>query len=148
MSDLASERAGRRRAWLHEGRATLALAWPIIATNLLQMGLTTTDVIMMGHLGPDALASGVLGANLFFAFIIGGIGLVTAVSPMIARELGARRYSVRDVRRTVRQGLWSCIAITIPVWCVLWFAEPILLALGQERDIAAGAARYISTLQW
>src|SRR5436190_12029489 len=148
MSDLASERADRRRAWLDEVRATLALAWPIIATNLLQIGLTTTDVIMMGRLGPDALASGVLGANLFFAFVIGGIGLVTAVSPMVARELGRRRHSVRDVRRTLRQGLWSAIAISLPVWVVLWFAHPILLALGQEPSVAAGAARYISTLQW
>jgi MATE family multidrug resistance protein len=148
MSDLASERAGRRRAWLDEVRATLALSWPIILTNLLQMGLTTTDVIMMGRLGPDALASGVLGANLFFAFVIFGIGLVTAVSPMIARELGARRHSVRDVRRTLRQGLWSAIAITIPVWVILWFAEPILRLLGQEPTTAAGAVEYLSTLQW
>jgi MATE family multidrug resistance protein len=148
MSDLALQRAGGRRAWLDEVRATTALAWPIILTNLLQMGLTTTDVIMMGRLGPDALAAGVLGANLFFAFVIFGIGLVTAVSPMIARELGARRHSVRDVRRTVRQGLWSAIAITIPVWIILWFAEPILLALGQDPDTAAGAALYLSTLQW
>src|SRR5436190_20550464 len=104
MSDLASERADRRRAWLDEVRATLALAWPIIATNLLQMALTTTDVIMMGRLGPDALASGVLGANLFFAFVISGIGLITAVSAMVRRVLRRRRDSVRDVRRTVRQG--------------------------------------------
>ena len=68
MSDLALAHVNARRAWLDEVRATLALAWPIIATNLLQMALTTTDVIMMGRLGPDALASGVLGANLFFAF--------------------------------------------------------------------------------
>ena len=132
MSDLALLRADRRRAWLDEVRATLALSWPIILTNLLQIALTTTDVIMMGRLGPDALAAGVLGANLFFAFVIFGIGLVTAVSPMIARERGARRHSVRDVRRTLRQGLWSAIAISIPVWVILWFAEPILLALGQE----------------
>ena len=86
MSDLALQHAERRQAWLDEVRATLALAWPIILTNLLQMALTTTDVIMLGRLGPDALAAGVLGANLYFAFMIFGIGLVTAVSPMIARE--------------------------------------------------------------
>src|SRR4051794_19954933 len=100
MSDLVMTHTMRRQAWLDEVRATLALAWPIIATNLLQMGLTTTDVIMMGRLGPGALAAGVLGANLFFAFVIAGIGLVSAVSPMIARERGARPHSVRDVRRT------------------------------------------------
>ncbi len=149
MSELALIPAGKRQpVWLDEVRATLALAWPIILTNLLQIALTTTDVIMIGRLGPDALAAGVLGANVFFAFIIFGIGLVSAVAPMVARVLGARRYSVREVRRTVRQGLWSAIAIALPVWAILWFAEPILLALGQEPDTTASAARYLSTLQW
>jgi MATE family multidrug resistance protein len=148
MSDFAQTDAGGRRAWLDEVRATLALSWPIILTNLLQIALTTTDVMMLGRLGPEALAAGVLGANLFFAFVIFGIGVVAAVAPMVARERGRKSYAVRDVRRTVRQGLWSTIAITVPVWAILWFAEPIFLALGQEPDTAAGAARYMSTLQW
>jgi multidrug resistance protein, MATE family len=148
MSDLALLRASPRRAWLDEVRATLALAWPIILTNLLQIALTTTDVIMMGRLGPDALASGVLAANLFFAFVIAGIGLVTAVAPMVAKERGARPYAVREVRRTVRQGLWSAIALAIPAWIILWFAEPILLALGQDPGTVAGSVRYMSALQW
>lgn len=148
MADAEFGAADGVRPWRDEIRATLSLAWPIILTNLLQIGLTTTDVVMMGRLGPEALAAGVLGANLFFAFVIFGIGLVSAVAPMVARELGSRRYSVRDVRRTVRQGLWSAIAISIPVWTILWFAEPILIALGQEASVAAEAARYVSTLQW
>jgi len=148
MSDLALATALRRRAWLDEVRATLALSWPIILTNLLQIALTTTDVIFMGRLGPDALAAGVLGANFFFAFVIFGIGLVSAVAPMVARERGVKSYAVRDVRRTARQGLWSAIAITLPVWVILWFAEPILLALGQAPDTTADAARYLSSLQW
>ena len=118
MSSIALENAGPRQAWMDEVRATLALAWPMILTNLLQIALTTTDVVMMGWLGPDALAAGALGSTLYFAFMIFGIGLVTAVAPMVAREVGARRHSVREVRRTVRQGLWSCIAISVPIWAV------------------------------
>ncbi len=126
----------------------MALAWPIILTNVLQVGLTTTDVVMIGRLGPTALAAGVLGANLFFAFVMFGIGLVSAVTPMVARELGARRSSAREVRRTVRQGVWSTIAVTIPVWAILWFAGPIMLLLGQNPDVAANAAHYVGALKW
>jgi MATE family multidrug resistance protein len=148
MTESALQRAGLRQAWRDEVRATLALSWPLILTNLLQIALTTTDVIMIGRLGPDALAAGALGTNLFFAFVIFGMGLVSAVAPMVAREIGARRHSVRDVRRTVRQGLWSAVAISLPVWAILWFAEPILIGLGQEPGIAARAARYTNALQW
>jgi MATE family multidrug resistance protein len=136
------------RLWRSEIRATLALAWPLILTNLVQMALQTTDVIMMGWLGPDALAAGALATNLYIACMISGIGLMSAVAPLAASALGARRHAVRDVRRTVRQGLWSCVAISLPLWVVLWQTEPILLALGQEPGLSADAAVYMRTMQW
>jgi multidrug resistance protein, MATE family len=135
-------------AWRGELAATLALGWPLVLTNLAQIGLTTADVILMGWLGPHALAAGALGTNLYFAFLIFGIGLVTATAPLIAQELGRKRHSVRDVRRTVRQGLWTAVTISIPVWLVLWNAQAILLLIGQEPALAAEAAPYVRTLQW
>jgi MATE family multidrug resistance protein len=137
-----------RRAWRGELAATLALGSPLILTNLAQIGLTTADVILMGWLGSATLAAGALGTNIYFAFLIFGIGLVTATAPLIAQELGRKRHSVRDVRRTVRQGLWAAVAISIPVWLVLWNAERILLRLGQDPALAAEAAPYVRTLQW
>jgi MATE family multidrug resistance protein len=148
MTDFALTHAGRRRAWQDEIRATLALSWPMVATNLLQTALATTDVVMLGWLGPRALAAGALGVNLYFPLAIFGIGILTALAPMIAREVGARPWSVRDVRRTFRQGLWSVIAVTLPIWGILWNAEGILKALGQEPNLAAGAAIYMRAYQW
>ena len=71
-----------------------------------------------------------------------------ATAPLIAQELGRKRHSVRDVRRTVRQGFWAAVAISVPIWVVLWNAEPILLLLGQEPALAAEAAPFVRTLQW
>lgn len=45
-----------------------------------------------------------LATNLYNAFQIFGIGLATAISPMIARERGQNKYSVREIRRTVPSG--------------------------------------------
>jgi multidrug resistance protein, MATE family len=146
--DMSLHRSTERAAWAAELRATLALSWPIILTNVAQNGLLTADVVMTGWLGPQALAAGALGTNLYFAFLIFGIGLVTATAPLIAQELGRKRHSVRDVRRTVRQGLWTAVAISIPVWLVLWNAQAILLLLGQDPALAAEAAPYVRALQW
>ncbi len=126
----------------------ISLAWPIILTNLSGIALATTDVIMMGWLGPSALAAGALGANLNFAFLIFGIGIVAATAPLVAIELGRRRHSVRDVRRTVRQGFWAAITFTVPVWIILWQAEWILVALRQDPELSRGAASYLHTFQW
>jgi MATE family multidrug resistance protein len=67
---------------------------------------------------------------------------------MLARELGRKSNSVREVRRTVRQGMWTAIAIAIPCWLLLWQAEPILIAMGQEPALAADAAIFVRALQW
>lgn len=148
MTVMVAKAPSPRRAWGAEITTTLALAWPIILTNVAQTGLATTDVVMMGWLGPDALAAGALAVNLNFAFLIFAIGIITATAPLTAIELGRNRHSVRDVRRTTRQGFWAAIAITLPIWGVLWHAEAIFLLLGQEPHIAAHAAAYLHTFQW
>jgi MATE family multidrug resistance protein len=58
-ADSAPVRTGS--SGLAEARAMLALAWPMVLTNLGQTAMNTTDVMMMGRLGPEALASGTLG---------------------------------------------------------------------------------------
>jgi MATE family multidrug resistance protein len=131
-----------------EIKATLLLAYPLVLTNVTQALIHATDVVLLGWAGARTLAAGALGVNLFMAFLIFGIGLVTATSPMLARELGARRHSVRDVRRTVRQGMWAATALALPAWALLWNAETILLSLGQEPGLAADAADFVRALQW
>ncbi|OQM73760.1 MATE family efflux transporter [Manganibacter manganicus] len=134
--------------WRSEIKATVVLALPMVLTNLGQTAMTATDVMMMGRLGPDALAAGALGANLYFMLMIFGLGLILATSPMMATELGRKPYSVRDIRRTVRQGLWLSVFIAIPIWLLLWNGEAILLVMGQEPALASQAGIYLRTLQW
>lgn len=148
MNGAASITMGKQQAWIAEVRATIVLAWPLILTNVAQTAMTTTDVLLMGRLGSEALAAGALGANLYFATMIFGLGLTTATAPMIARELGRKGHSVRDVRRTVRQGMWAAVVIVVPIWIVLWHAEAILLTMGQRPDLARQAGHYMHTLQW
>lgn len=131
-----------------EARALLTLAWPIILTNLAQTAMTTTDVMMMGWMSPDTLAAGALGSNLYFTPMVFGMGLLLATSPMLAKELGVNRHSVREVRRTVRQGLWLALIISVPLWLILWQTETILLLMGQQPHLAHEAGRYMHTLQW
>ncbi|EKF19669.1 MATE family efflux transporter [Nitratireductor pacificus] len=148
MTVLASGARAPANPWIAEVRATLALAWPMVLTNLAQIAMTTTDVMMMGRLGPQALAAGTLGYNLYFAPLIFGLGLLLAASPMMASALGRKLHSVRDVRRTVRQALWLAIAASIPIWLILWQAEAFLLWMGQEPALAKVAASYVRALQW
>jgi MATE family multidrug resistance protein len=137
-----------RHPWRAEARATLALAWPLILTNVAQALIHATDVVLLGWAGPRTLAAATLGINIYFAFLIFGMGLVTAAAPIIARELGARRHSVREVRRTVRQAMWAAAMLAVPVWLVMWNSAALLVLLGQEPALAAEAQRFVRALQW
>ncbi|MBS9720966.1 MATE family efflux transporter [Tianweitania sp. BSSL-BM11] len=148
MTSLALPAQSRSSLWRMEIMAMLALAWPMVMTNLGQIAMTTTDVLMVGRLGPDAIAAAALGTSLYFLPTIFGIGLVTATSPMAARELGRNRFAVRETRRTIRQGLWLAILYSVPAWIFLWNAEAIFLLMGQSPELAAGAGAYVRALQW
>jgi MATE family multidrug resistance protein len=136
------------RPWRREASFTMGLAAPLILTNLTQAAIQATDVILLGWLGPRSLAAGALGANIYVAFLIFGMGLVTASSPLLSRKLGAMPHSVRDVRRTVRQTMWAAMTIAAPVLVILWHADSLLIALGQEPALAQDAARFVRALEW
>jgi MATE family multidrug resistance protein len=135
-------------SWTAEFRASLALGWPLILTNLAQAALTATDVLLLGRLGADALAAGTLAAGMYHVAVIFTMGLVSAAIPMMSGALGRRRHAMREVRRTVTQGFWAALLVCLPIWVGLWHAEAILVALGQSPELAAQAARFMHTLQW
>jgi len=128
--------------WRAELRATVALALPLIGTQLAQISTMTTDVVLLGRHSAEALAAGALGANVVYVLITFTLGIVMAVSPMIAQAVGRKRHAVRDVRRSVRQGFWATVAVGVPCMIVIWHTESILLAFGQEPANAASAADY------
>ena len=148
MNTDMTRRASSPCLWLRELAAVSALSWPIALTNLAQIAMGATDVVMMGHLGPETMAAGALGANLYFVALIFGIGLLNATSPMIARALGRDPEAHCDVARTVRQSLLSALLLSVPCWAVLAWSEPLLVAMGQDRALAATASAYVGTLQW
>ena len=135
-------------AWRREVLATFHLGWPLILTNLVETALTATDVILMGRLGPGTLAAGMLAINLFFAFALPGLGVVTAVAPIIAKERGSRPHAVREIRRTVRQGLWSSLLLSLFGLLVLSQSRAILHLLGQDPLLAQQASLYLHVLMW
>ena len=134
--------------WRDEFRATLALAWPLILTNITMVLINATDVFLLARLGPDALAASALGSGIVIAMLLIGIGIVVAGSPLMAAELGRKTHSVRDIRRTFRQTLWAATAICVPIWAILWQMGALLEYAGQPPRLAADAGLFIRALMW
>ncbi|WP_200938002.1 MATE family efflux transporter [Sphingopyxis sp. Root1497] len=131
-----------------EFRATLALAWPLAAANLLQMLVHAIDVIFVARLGDAALAASSLGVSIFGLLLWTGSGLVGASAPLIAAELGRRKHAVREVRRTVRMALWLSALVATVFMGICAAGGPIMIATGQGADMSTRAAGFLLILMW
>ena len=131
-----------------EFRATLALAGPLAAANLLQMLVHAIDVIFVARLGDAALAASSLGVSIFGLLLWTGAGIVGAAAPLIAAELGRRKHSVREVRRTVRMALWLSALVSILFMGVCAAGGPIMVATGQPAETSARASGFLLILMW
>jgi multidrug resistance protein, MATE family len=140
--------SGTENPWRTEARALVALALPLVLGNLAQSAINATDLILLGRLNATALAAGSLAFNLYIPLLVFGIGLLSAVSPLVAAERGARKHSVREVRRTVRQGMWHAVMLAIPCWLLLWHAQALLVLMGQEPDLARAASGFVRIVMW
>ncbi len=122
-------------------RATLVLGLPLVGSHMAQFALHLVDTVMLGWYSVEALASVALGASAFFTVFILGSGFALAVMPMVASSVASG--ATVEVRRATRMGLWLSVLFGIVVYPAFWWAGPILLALGQEPQIAELARDYL-----
>lgn len=132
----------------NEVKASVKLGYPLILTNLSQVALVTTNLVFIGQLGKTELAAGSLSSSLYHAFMIFSLGLVSATMPMLATSLGKNRHNIRNVQQIVRHGFLTALLICIPFWIILWNADKLLVALGQNPDTVEIAIRYVRVVQW
>lgn len=134
--------------WRAEFGATLALAWPLILSNLTMSAIQATDVVLMGWLGPRQLAASALGLNFTFALTLIALGLITAASPMMATAFGGKLRMLHEVRRTFRQSLWLVLTLVVPIWMLQWYSGALIRMLGQEPALADDAQRFLRGYMW
>ena len=132
--------------WGQELRATLALAVPLALTNLLQMLIHAVDVIFIARLGDTPLAASSLGIAIFGLTVWAFTGLAGACAPLIAAERGRKLHSVRDIRRTVRMGMWVAVAFGLVGMGIAFAGEAMLRLSGQDPAIAALAGDFLAVI--
>ena len=127
-------------------RAILTLGLPLIGGHLSQIAIGVTDTVMTGWYSVEALAAVTLGSTYFFVFFIFGSGFAWAVMPMVASF--AAEEDETGIRRATRMGVWLSLGFAVLAMPFMMWAEPLLLSLGQEEEIALEAARYLMVAGW
>ncbi len=129
-----------------ETRQLLLLAVPLVLGQLAHSGVGFTDTLMVGRLGSLPLAGVALGTAVYFFLFIFCSGVLYSVSPSVSQAHGAGED--KGVLLAARQGVWLALFMALPLAVLLNFTQPLLLATGQEPEVARLAADYLGTISW
>jgi MATE family multidrug resistance protein len=130
---------------LAEVKAQLRIGVPVAFSAVLRRSMTVWTVGFVGQLGPKAMAAAALAnstTNTFALSIM--VGLSSASVTLVSQAVGAK-----DSRQA---GLWLHRALlvhaltAVPLTLFLLCFAPLLVAIGQDADLAAAAGAYAALL--
>jgi len=122
-------------------RAVAKLGLPLVLSNVAMFAIHMTDTIMLGWYDVKALAASTIAGTMMFVVFIVGAGFGQAVTPMVAAA--AEEGDEVRVRRVTRMGIWLSIIYGAVVMIPFFWAEDILIAMGQDAEVSALAHVYL-----
>ncbi len=131
---------------LIEGKATLRLALPLLLAHLLQSSMGLVDTIMAGRYSAVALAGVGVGSSLFFPCFVLLLGLMVAVTPLVAHAHGAGSLTL--VRGIVQRGMLLGVGVGLLLMLLLRQCGFVLSWMGVTPDVSLVAEGYLQAVAW
>lgn len=126
--------------------ASIRLAIPMAGAQLATIALQVTDNIICGRLGANSLAGVALGSAAYSMLFYPLMGVVQAVSPMVAQAHGANDPD--KVRQSLHHAILLAIGLGLLMLVVMGQIQPILKLLGQPPELIQIASDYVLALRW
>ena len=130
------------RSLLSRMGEVLHLSIPAAASMLSYTLVGVVDTIMVGHLGANSLAAVGIANTVLFTIGAFVMGLLHAVSPLVAQNVGAGQHA--EVGRVLHQGTWLSLVLgSIAGWALFMGSDLLLGVLGQSPDVITQGADYL-----
>src|SRR5271154_3669512 len=107
--------------WRRELRAMVALAVPVVLSELGWMAQGVVDTIMVGRLGPAAIGAVALGNAICYTPSLFGVGLMLGLDTLVAQAYGREDHD--ECHRWLAQGLYLAIFAAIPLMIAIGIAS-------------------------
>lgn len=127
-------------------RRILQQAWPVLIGQWALVAFGVTDTIMVGHSSPQDLAAMALGASIYASVFIGLMGVVIALTPIVAQHFGARRFT--EIGATAMQGLWLALWLTFVGVAALAFPRAWLVISAVDDAVTSKVGGYLHALMF
>lgn len=135
-----------RANWRPELRAMVALAVPVVLSELGWMAMGVVDTMMVGRLGPAAIGAVALGNAVFYTPSIFGIGLMLGLDTLVSQAYGRRDHD--ECHRWLAQGVYLACSVSVPIMVGIWMASFGFAHFGITAEVARPASTYLRLLNW
>jgi MATE family multidrug resistance protein len=122
----------------------IALAVPVVLSELGWMAMGIVDTVMVGRLGPVAIGAVALGNAVCYTPSLFGIGLMLGLDTLVSQAYGRQDHD--DCHRWLAQGVYLAAIITLPLMLLIGAASYGLALAGIMPVVAAPAAGYLRIL--
>jgi MATE family multidrug resistance protein len=123
----------------------IRISGPLIVNNLAVAGMNFADTVMSGRLGADALAAVSVGSHTWMLVFSTCLGLLMAVSPIVARRFGAGEPD--KIGRYSRHGMYLGFGLGVLILLLgRPFAGPFLAFIGIDPAFRPGTVEYVRML--
>lgn len=129
-----------------EAKTLIILALPLMISQVAQTGMSFVDTVMAGRHSEVSLAGVAIGSSLWVPAFLALMGIMMAVTPMVAQAYGARRNT--EIKTTVQQAVWLSLILGIGFMLTLRNLGDVFVWLGVEPDVLIQAEGYIQAVSW
>jgi MATE family multidrug resistance protein len=124
----------------------VALAVPVVLSELGWMAMGVVDTIMVGRLGPAAIGAVALGNAICYTPSIFGIGLMLGLDTLVSQAYGREDHD--ECHRWLAQGVYLAGIAAVPIMAGIWLASLGFAHFGIAAEVAGPASGYLRLLNW
>jgi multidrug resistance protein, MATE family len=127
-----------------ELHALLALAIPVILSELGWITMGIVDTIMVGRLGPEAIGAVGISSAAYYAPALFGIGILLGLDTVVSQAWGRRDFHV--CHQWLAQGVYLVLAYTPFAMAGIWCVPLLFSRFGINPAVSGDAAVYLRIL--
>jgi MATE family multidrug resistance protein len=124
----------------------VALAVPVVLSELGWMAQGIVDTIMVGKLGPVAIGAVALGNAVCNTPSLFGLGLLLGLDTLVSQAYGRKDHD--DCHRWLAQGVYLALLATPPLMLLIGLASFGFAPFGITPEVAGPAGSYLRILNW
>src|SRR5579883_654804 len=129
-----------------EFRELLALAIPVVLSEMGWVSMSIVDTIMVGRLSAEAIGAVGMGNAVYYAPALFGIGILLGLDTVVSQAYG--RGDFDECHRWLSQGVYLAIGFTPILMLLVWAAPFAFPYFGVNPAVTGPSADYLRILNW